>query len=245
MAAVTEDISVLLENYKRGFSPGSDVNEIILCVSPLGSVFSVIALLISLVCFVIRGAGKETLFISSKMTISRLLRTMVFLWRKCNILNVKPWFPAERRTCCLCNSRRWSWKWNPEGLSLWSSCCRHSVVSALHPVHPAKCPLRPAKDGGSATGTCWLNTRRQNKQTQPPPTNPAPMVSTFSVINHPNLSGMHNWHAQLHGRWRARTVGGAAEQCGRTKGRLSRERSDAGSNGLLNQTLAGGGCLKS
>lgn len=79
MAAVTEDISVLLENYKRGFSSGSDVNEILLRASPFGSVFSVIALLISLVCFVIRGAGKETLFISSRMTISRLLRTMVFL----------------------------------------------------------------------------------------------------------------------------------------------------------------------
>lgn len=79
MAAVTEDISVRLENYKRGFSSGSDVNEILLRASPLGSVFSVIVLLISLACFVIRGAGKETLFISSRMTISRLLRTMVFL----------------------------------------------------------------------------------------------------------------------------------------------------------------------
>lgn len=122
------------------------------------------------------------------------------------------------------------------------SCSRPSVVLTLHPVHPvhpAKCPLRLAVDGGSATGTCWLNTRLQNKQTHklshPLPSNPINIFHNKSSISVRNTDVF-----SCTGVDALALLRGAAEQGSRTKGRLSRERSDAGSNGLSNQMLAGG-----
>lgn len=84
---------------------------------------------------------------------------------------------------------------------------------------------------------------RTNRHTTPPVPPHKPLSNRINILCNKSSKSVQN--AQLtrsvaRALTRALTVGGAAEQCGRTKGRLSRERSDAGSNGLLNQTLAGG-----
>lgn len=84
---------------------------------------------------------------------------------------------------------------------------------------------------------------RTNRRTNSPIPSP-PILSTYSTINHPNLSGMHNWRVQLHGRWRVRAV------AGRCRARQPHKRQIE--LGKVRRWLkwpfepdAGGGCLKS